>query len=350
LAGLYVNQPFEIQGRLSGKSYGKIYLFFENHYRQKDSLSSAIVDGKFHFSDKVALPILCRVHMDQTSYIEDFYIDSKVTRIDCVNELELVKREGAAQDTINKLKIVSIQGSAIEPPKMAFERFIAQLKQSKLGGEEKSRQHADSLKAFIAHHPGSKASAYLLGKVSDLRYAEVKGLLEMIDSSLSNTYEYRVAANEIGRLHRVERLAAGGLFHDVILHDTAGRSIDSRQFRGNYLLVEFWASWCGPCMASIPSVRSLYEKNKGQHFVILGVSWDYTHDRWKNAIIKTGMPWPQVIDRVNSEDGLAHYYGLEAVPTNILLDPSGKILGHDLSMEDVQKFLPWTEGHKTAAR
>jgi len=344
------DQPFEIDGILTGKSYGKIFLFFEDHYRQKDSISSAVIDGKFHFSGKVTLPMLCRIHMDQRSYIQDFYIDSKVTHITCANEIEVTKKQGAVPDTMNKLQILTVDGSVIESAKREFERWVVQLKQSGLGGEQKSRQHADSLRAFIAQHPGNKASAYLLGEASDLHYVPAKTLLQMIDTSLSRTFEYKTAARQVDHIYKEDRIAAGVPFHDVALYDTSGLVVDSRQFRGNYVLVEFWASWCGPCMASIPPLRSLYEKHKGRRFVILGVSWDYNKDSWKRAILKTGMPWPQVIDHDEHNGKLAEYYAFDHIPTNILLDPSGRILGNELSIEEIEKLLPEDDRDASSSR
>lgn len=344
------DQPFEIQGSLSGAFHGKIYLFFDNHYRQKDSIGAAIIDGKFHFSGRVVLPVLCRMHMDQRSYIQDFYIDGKVTHIICSNKVEIREKEGAVPDTLNKLEILTVDGSATESAKRGFEQWVAQLRQSGGGDEEKSRRHADSLRAFVAQHPGNKASAYLLGEASDLRWSHAKTILQMIDTSLSGTYEYKTAAKLIDHLYKEDRIAGGVPFHDLVLYDTSGRPVDSRQFRGNYVLVEFWASWCGPCMESIPSLRSLYEKNKGNHFVILGVSWDYNKNNWKKAIIKTGMPWSQVIDHDEHNGRLAEYYALDHIPTNILLDPSGKILGNELSMEEIQKLLPRADGNAGVSR
>jgi thiol-disulfide isomerase/thioredoxin len=261
-----------------------------------------------------------------------------------------MKKEGAVSDTINKLEILTVDGSAMESAKRGFEQWVVQLKRSGLGDEQKSGRHADSLRAFIAQHPGSKASAYLLGEAHDLRYVPAKTLLQMIDSSLSGTYEYKTAVQLVDRIYKEDRIAAGVPFHDVALYDTSGRTIDSRQLRGKYVLVEFWASWCGPCMAAIPSLRSLYEKNKGKNFVILGVSWDYNKDSWKKAIIRTGMPWPQVIDRDEHNGKLGEYYAFDHIPTNILLDPSGRILGNELSLEEIEKLLPPADGHASSSR
>src|SRR6185503_1868683 len=175
----------------------------------------------------------CRIHMDQRSYIQDFYIDSRVTRIACTNKLEVIKKEGAAPDTLNKLELLTVDGSAMESAKRGFEHWVSLLSQSGRGDEEKSRRHADSLRAFIAQHPGNKVSAYLLGEASDLRYVQAKTMLQMIDTSLSRTYEYKTAERSIDRIYKEDRIAAGEPFHDVTLYDTSGRKVDSRQFRGN---------------------------------------------------------------------------------------------------------------------
>lgn len=299
---------------------------------------------------KTTLPILCRIHMDQYSMIQDFYIDSKVTYISCVNKMEITKQEPASADTMNRLQITAIDGSAIESAKRGFERWVSHLQQSNFSDEKKARMHADSLRFFVAQHPGNKASAYLLGAAPDLRYAQAKTLLQMIDTSLSGTYEYKTAVRTIDRIYKEDRIAPGQLFYDLVLYDTSGRAVDSRQFRGKYVLVEFWASWCGPCMASIPSLRSLYEKYKDGDFVILGVSWDFNKERWKKAIIQTGMPWPQVIDHDEHNGKLAEYYALDHIPYNILLAPSGKILGSELSVKEIEKLMATPGGNASTSR
>ena len=98
-------------------------------------------------------------------------------------------------------------------------------------------------------------------------------------------------------------------------------------FRGQYVLVDFWASWCGPCRQENPNVVRAYETFKDKNFTILGVSIDEKPDAWTKAVKADGLVWTQLLDRTNK---IAELYGINAIPKNFLVDPNGKIIAKNL--------------------
>jgi thiol-disulfide isomerase/thioredoxin len=105
------------------------------------------------------------------------------------------------------------------------------------------------------------------------------------------------------------------------------------------VLVDFWASWCGPCRAENPNVVKAYNRFKDKNFTILGISLDDSRDKWVRAIEKDQLTWQQVSDLKGWQNEVAKLYGIRAIPQNYLLDPKGKIIGKNLRGEALEKRL-----------
>ncbi len=107
----------------------------------------------------------------------------------------------------------------------------------------------------------------------------------------------------------------------------------------NYLLVDFWASWCAPCRAENPNVVALYNQYHESGFDILGVSFDSNRDRWLGAIKDDGLTWNHVSDLAGWENKVGKLYGIRSIPSNVLIDPSGVIIAKNIMGDDLKKKL-----------
>jgi peroxiredoxin len=131
----------------------------------------------------------------------------------------------------------------------------------------------------------------------------------------------------------------GGMAPEITMADTSGKSFSLSMLRGKYVLVDFWASWCGPCRGENPNVVNAYNQFKDKNFTVLGVSLDKDKASWTKAIGEDKLSWYHISDLKYWNSAAVALYGFEGIPYNVLVDPQGKIIGSNLRGNDLQMKL-----------
>lgn len=205
--------------------------------------------------------------------------------------------------------------------------------------EANQKVQVENLKQFIKKNPQSFASLFLLNNYST---SMESGELEALYVSLSNKYKDTKVGKSIASVIEAKKITAiGKIAPDFSQADTSGIAVKLSDFRGKYVLIDFWASWCGPCRAENPNLVKTFNTYKDKGFTVLGVSLDQPgkKDAWLGAIHKDNLTWTQVSDLKFWDNEVAVLYGIKGIPANLLLDKDGKIIAKDLRGADLDNKL-----------
>lgn len=210
---------------------------------------------------------------------------------------------------------------------------------------ERSKEQIDSVEvAFLKANPSSHVSLELLQeRVSAKTLSEEKEMLAGWYNELADPLKETIIGRQLSeQIKTAFKLGPGNLSEDFVLNDTLGNPVHLSSFKGKYVLLDFWASWCIPCRAENKTVIKAYEQFKDKKFTVLSVSLEKPGDRkaWVDAILKDGLTWTQVAT-MTSEEGekMRKLYGIQSIPMNFLIDPQGKIVATYLRGEALIKKL-----------
>ena len=194
-------------------------------------------------------------------------------------------------------------------------------------------------KGFIMANSGSWVSPFIIR--SSMSYAlsldELKTLVSILDEKLNASVYVKQLKDHIAIL---EKVAIGMAFTDFQLPTPEGKELSLSDIAGkNYLLIDFWASWCGPCRRENPNVVALYNDFKENGFEILGVSFDTNRENWLKAIEDDKLSWHHVSDLNGWGNAAGKLYGINSIPHTVLLDPNGVIIEKNLTTDELREKL-----------
>jgi len=189
-------------------------------------------------------------------------------------------------------------------------------------------------RSFVIENPKAFPSLLLIPSIagSSFNFFEADSLLSSLSTVIQSSSTARLVKDY---LDSEKKTSVGAIAPEFALSDTSGKAIPLSTLKGKYVLLDFWAAWCGPCRQENPNVVNAYQQFKDKGFTVFGVSLDRDKKSWLNAIREDNLNWQHVSDLKYWGSEAAALYGVSSIPRNFLLDPNGKIIGRDLRGPDL---------------
>jgi len=352
-------QSFEIKSKIGDlNAPSRAYLLYQLG-ANKVVDSAIIARGSFDFKGQILTPtnaLLVIDHkgvglekLDSTADVLSFYIDKGEFSINSADSASKAQITGSKINDDNKKLMAQLKPlierakklkaleNAAAPSQQTTAEFqnAMQAKHKELQLEQKTM-----LKSFILANPDSYLSLLALYSVGGPSPdpTELDPLYDSLSADLKATETAKVFKKSLDALRNT---SIGVMAPDFTQNDVNGVPVKLSSFRGKYVLLDFWASWCGPCRQENPNVVKAYNKYKGKNFTIVSVSLDRADGRadWLAAIKNDGLTWTHVSDLKFWNNQVAGLYSVSSIPANFLIDPNGKIVARDLRGDDLDAKL-----------
>lgn len=339
-------KPYEVKGHITGLT-GKVYLV--NYAGEKpvtDSTTAA--EGTFRFTGKQAGANQYVLLFEKSKARQAFFLD---THAAVSGHIDSLAKLHVAGDGVQKeyeqwqaaWSVITAKAGTLYQKLDAAEKETdttrkAQLRQEgKAGFEVLDKQLYQMVDSFVTAHPSSPVAAYVVYErfvgypYPDNAAAQYK---KLTPAGKATVYGKKIAQSQA-----VDARTAIGVKPAFTQPDTLNKPVKLSDFKGRYVLVDFWASWCGPCRKENPNVVAAYQKYHEKGFDILSVSLDDKKEAWLNAIHKDGLTWTHVSDLKGWQNAAALEYGVKSVPTSFLLDKNGVVIARNLRGEELHSKL-----------
>ncbi len=338
---------YVITGEIKNADGQKVVLRMYRNLKSENVDSTTVANGRFTLKGNVPYPEFCMLHVGNKGPVRFFVENSNIRIIIDPENIEKSDITGSKENDIYaefvakmqqftqqqkelNSSYVSLKSSSNATPE-AERTIVSQMQQLQ-------KEQTDCMIDFVFRHPGKISTAFIVDNMLLMRHlmntTELEQVAAGFDDTLNTSQWVKMLKDHVAAQKQTD---IGQPFPDITLKtpDDRPASLSDYAGKGKYVLLDFWASWCGPCRRANPQVVELYNRYKDKGFEIVGISLDRGKKEWVEAIKNDNLAWPHISDLGYWQSAAAKLYSVNSIPYTVLLDKDGKIIAKGLHVEQL---------------